>query len=363
MFADVPPITTDHPTMSNPGDERFSDLMAGDIHHAKFKFEMFMFGLDILPYLTVTQTRIHSYALHCPSLLAKVGKSDWATPQAARSTGGRLIVADPTLFYDVHMEVAVKPGLFLIEVLVHHETSPFLTEGKLRSLVDHEVAERYRRRRNEFGDEFARQCCVPAFVMVNRWMLVGKAVYNYAGKTVTQASEWLSRTIDSTADAINWTMHKLDARARFIAECDVDSAEVAEAAGIVSPSVVGPCEHGPAVTADNDAALNRVIEDECLAEHFCTEAAPDAGRSPEEVPFPMATAFDGSEAEPCGMPAIVANDGAPPSEDELLPEGAAADGESVGIEPPTEADPEDSDVDSAIADFSATEEVPFPPEA
>lgn len=321
MFAAIPPIDNDPLTANDPGDERFSDLVAGDIHHAKAKFEMFMSGLEILPYLTITQTRIHSYARGCPSVLTKVGNASWTTPPAVRNRDGRFSVADPARFHDVHMEVEAKPGLFLIEVLVHHETSPFLTQDKLRLLVDHEAADRYRRRRNEFGDEFGRQSCVPGFAMANRWMLVGKAVYNYAGKTVTQVSEWLSPTIDSTADAINWTMHKLDARARFIAE----SAEAVVGADIVVPTVEG--FRGAIV--DDLTGSDRIGGPPESPVHLCTEAAPDDGQPPEEAPFP-ATAFEGLEAEPCGMPAIVANE--------------------VGVT-------------KAIADFAGEEELPFPDDA
>jgi hypothetical protein len=224
MFAEEAPVTIDHPIAEAPEDPLFSDLLAGDIHDAKTKFDLFMSQLDILPYLTVTRTRIHSYARHCPSLLTKVGNGNWTTEPAVKNSDGRYTITDPLRFYDVHMEIAVKPGLYALEVLVHHETSPFLPEDKLRSLFDRDAADQYRRHRNEFREEFERQCGIAGFTMANRWMLVGKADYSYKGKSVSRVSEWLARTIDDITDVINWTMNKLDARTRFCAQCEVETA-------------------------------------------------------------------------------------------------------------------------------------------
>ena len=323
----------------------FADLFPEDIFQAKANFDDFVSELPILPYVNALPARIHSYARGCPSLLTKVGNANWTTQRAAKDPEGRLIVTDPAGCQDVHIEIEVKPGLFALEVLVHHETSPFLPESKLRSLVQRDVADEYRRRRKAFVEEFERQCRIPGFKMANRWVLIAKTEYNYRGKTVQQVSAWLRRMIDETADAINWTMLKLDARARFIAECD---AEVTEPAGRFAF-----VEEGSA--AMSDAEGEPII------------AKVDAYAS-EEVPFPTVSDRRADGSEPSGTPAIVEENPAGAIQAEVVAEcGGSEPSESTAL-----AEAAQSEVNTAgnIADASAQEqvqfadqEVPFPPAA
>lgn len=201
----------------------FADLFNGSAVDSKTALDHLMENLDILPYLDRLPARTHSWARNRPMPLAKVTNGNWTTARARKDRDGRLVVADPTRFFDAHLEIGVKLGTTILAVLVHHETSPYIVESKLASVVDDGTAETYRLRRKEFAEEFGRLCIerkeqMPKFRLARQWMLIGSAEYDFNQKTVTEVSKWLAFMIDEITDVINWTMFRLDARARFIAE-------------------------------------------------------------------------------------------------------------------------------------------------
>jgi hypothetical protein len=213
-------------------DPLFADLFGGSSADAKGAFHKYLTELDILFYLSVIQPRIHSYGRGRPSILIKIANASW-TISPAKKHAGRFVVANPARWFDVHMEIELKPGISMLEVLIHHETSPHLTEGQLISLVDRDVAEQYRRHRKEFREEFGRLCKIDGLKLANQGYLVGKVVHNFAGKTTSAVSAWLTSSTDEIADAINWTIHRLDARTRFIADCETEVPEQDSAPAII----------------------------------------------------------------------------------------------------------------------------------
>jgi hypothetical protein len=233
-----------NPVIEPDEGDLFLDLFAGSIAEAKATFDHYMEELDILPYLKVMPTRIHSWARGCPMLLTKVNNPNWGTKRARKTTGGGFVVEDATRFYDVHMEVGVKLGTTKLVVLVHHETSPYIVESKLETVVDAEVAKNYRRRRRDFVEEFHRLCVqrkeeIPALRLARQWMLIGSAEYDFNRKTLAEVSNWLAFMIDEITDVINWTIFRLDARARFIAESD---------AAVIEPNVMPATDEANPVT-------------------------------------------------------------------------------------------------------------------
>jgi hypothetical protein len=199
---------------------------------AKGAFYKYLKESDILFYLSAIQPRIHSYGRGRPSILVKIANESWTT-SPAKKHAGRFVVAHAARWFDVHMEIELKPGISMLEVLIHHETSPHLTEGQLISLVDRDVAEQYRRHRKEFREEFGRVCKIDGLKLANQGYLVGKVVHNFAGKTTSAVSAWLTSSTDEIADAINWTIHRLDARTRFIADCETEVPEQDSAPAII----------------------------------------------------------------------------------------------------------------------------------
>jgi hypothetical protein len=222
-------ITTVVPEPATQADGAlFSDLFTGSAAEARSAFDRYIPELDILPYLTVMPTTIHSWARHHPMLLTKVTCDNWKTQRARKTAEGFFIVTDPARFHDVHMEVGVQLGKAILELMVHHETSPYVVEAKLSSVVDANTAEKYRRRRKDFIGVFGQQCLPADFRFTNRWMLIGSAEYDFTGKTVSEVSAWLASMIDAVADGINWTMFMLDERARQVAECEAVVSEPSE---------------------------------------------------------------------------------------------------------------------------------------
>jgi hypothetical protein len=306
MFANpnMAPETPESATQA----ELFSDLVTGSIADAKAKFYKLILQLGILPYLAVMLTRIHSYGRHKPMLLTKITCGIWQTEQAHKTApGGRFIVADPTRFHDVHMEVGVKPGLAKLELLVHHETptKPYIVEHKLSSLVDVETAANYCRRRKDFMEIFEKECHASGFKFTDRWMLMGSAEYDFSRKTVAEVTAWLTYMIDEVADAINWTMHKLDERTHFALGCESSVSEPSGTQEVLGEGGAGAPIIAGAVAAC-DPAVSEPLESPALLEE---SQAPIIGELVavninvfDVVPFPEDTEFEVVGIEPSGTP-------------------------------------------------------------
>jgi hypothetical protein len=296
--------------------ELFSDLIAGSIAEVKAKFYQLMLQMSILTCLEVMPTRIHSYGRQKPMLLTKVTCNAWQTEQARKTKGGRYIVADPARFHDVHLEIGVKPGLAKLEVLVHHETptKKYIVEHQLNSVVDGDTAANYRRHRKEFQEIFEKEYHDPGLEFSNRWMLIGRAEYDYRGKTVGEVSTWLTSRINAVGEAVNSTMIELDGRGPFMTGCapiEPCATQVGNiAAGVIADStylnddvpfqevedyqtgVGGPS--GTPALLEEDPAVEFIIADN------------------EEVPFPEVTDFETAGFEPAGTPAVIEVDQVPP---------------------------------------------------
>jgi hypothetical protein len=296
--------------------ELFSDLVTENISEAKAKFYQLMLQMSILTCLEVMPTRIHSYGRQKPMLLTKVTCNAWQTEQARKTKGGRFIVADPARFHDVHLEIGVKPGLAKLEVLVHHETptKKYIVEHQLNSVVDADTAANYRRHRKDFQEIFEREYHAPGLEFSNRWMLIGRAEYDYRGKTVGEVSTWLTSRINAVGEAVNSTIIELDGRVPFMTGCaptqpcgtplahitatvisdsnylndDVPFQEVEDCqTGVSGPS-------GTPALLDGDPAVEFIIADN------------------EKVPFPEVADFETAGFEPTGTSAVIEEDQVPP---------------------------------------------------
>lgn len=82
---------------------------------------------------------------------------------------------------------------------LHYETNPYYSEVKLRSRAEQAAVELYYRRRNEFIEELPALGEVPGFKISPGTVQVGKAEYNFTGKTVREGSAWLQPVIDETS--------------------------------------------------------------------------------------------------------------------------------------------------------------------
>ena len=301
-----------------PQAELFSDLIAGSIAEAKTKFYQLMLQMSILTCLEVMPTRIHSYGRQKPMLLTKVTCNAWQTEQARKTKGGRFIVADPARFHDVHLEIGVKPGLAKLEVLVHHETptKKYIVEHQLNSVVDADTAANYRRHRKEFQEIFEKEYHAPGLEFSNRWMLIGRAEYDYRGKTVGEVSTWLTSRINAVGEAVNSTIIELDGRVPFMTGCAPTqpcgtplartTATVISDSNYLNDDVpfqeVEDCQTGvggplgtPALL-EEDPAVESVIADN---DH-------------EEVPFAEFADFDTTGIDPAGTPTVIEEDQVPP---------------------------------------------------
>ena len=298
--------------------ELFSDLIAGSIAEVKAKFYQLMLQMSILTCLEVMPTRIHSYGRQKPMLLTKVTCNAWQTEQARKTKGGRFIVADPARFHDVHLEIGVKPGLAKLEVLVHHETptKKYIVEHQLNSVVDADTAANYRRHRKEFQEIFEKEYHAPGLEFSNRWMLIGRAEYDYRDKTAGEVLTWLTSRINAVAEAVNSTMIELDGRVPFMTGCaptEPCGTQVGNiAAAVIADSTYLNDDVPFQEVKDYQTSVSGSSETPALLEKDPAVESMIADNAHEEVPFPEVADFETTGIEPAGTPAIVAEDHVPP---------------------------------------------------
>ena len=296
--------------------ELFSDLIAGSIAEVKAKFYQLMLQMSILTCLEVMPTRIHSYGRQKPMLLTKVTCNAWQTEQARKTKGGRYIVADPARFHDVHLEIGVKPGLAKLEVLVHHETptKKYIVEHQLNSVVDADTAANYRRHRKEFQEIFEKEYHDPGLEFSNRWMLIGRAEYDYRDKTAGEVLTWLTSRINAVAEAVNSTMIELDGRVPFMAGCaptEPCGTQVGNiAAAVIADSTYLNDDVPFQEVKDYQTVVSEPSATPALLEEY--PAVESIIAASEEVPFPEVADFETTGIEPFGTPAVIEEDQVPP---------------------------------------------------
>jgi hypothetical protein len=190
----------------------------------KRNLDQFLSGLDLLPYLILHPAILVTWAAH-PTLIAQIGTSLWQSEALIKADDGRLLFTDPASHFDIHFEIQVFQWEGKMALYLHYETNPYYSQAKLRAKVDEESLERYFERREQFIDEFERQCQVPGFKVSRSVVQIGKAQYEFRGKTSAEVSAWLTPIIDEVACAVNDTLDKVNLRAvpepQFSMEQDV----------------------------------------------------------------------------------------------------------------------------------------------
>ena len=176
----------------------------------------FMQALSILPYLTTVRARMSSWARNRPMPLAKVVCATWATEPALK-TEDRYIVANPSRFYECHIEVAIPIGKSTVALYVLCEPVPFIHQSKFRLLADAETVSQFQKRRKQLQEAFEHECAVltaegrlPKVTVTKHNTMIGKVEYNVTNMTVEEVSNLVAGAVDDLACILNAALHDVD---------------------------------------------------------------------------------------------------------------------------------------------------------
>ena len=199
----------------------FSDLLVpqlvGDATKAKAKLNAFVAQLDLLPYLEAEPSQHFNWPGH-PTLICKIRAGIWQTERLRETKDGRLTFPDPSQHFDVHFELQVLQRTSHMALYLHYETNPYFSAAKLRSRADGGSLEQYYDLRNDFVREFTALGEVPGFRLSPGIVQIGKAEYDFSGKTVAEVAAWLQPVIDEVACRVNEAFFNVEIRRRIVAQ-------------------------------------------------------------------------------------------------------------------------------------------------
>lgn len=197
---------------------------SGGNANAERNMDEFLAGLDVLPYLNIQPAKTATWPGH-PTLIAKIDSGSWTTDPLLDTKDGRLVFPDPARHFDVHFELQVLKWKQRMALYLHYETAPYYSEAKLRARADRACVEQYYQRRSEFIQEFIALEAVPGFKISPGTVQIGKAGYDFNGKTAEEVAAWITPIIDEVACAVNLALFRVDQRRALRAILDEVEAE------------------------------------------------------------------------------------------------------------------------------------------
>jgi hypothetical protein len=206
------------PSASEPsGPDTLISRLTADGADAKAVLDKFLSGLDLLPYLEAEPSDLKRWLGH-PTLIGKLRAGIWQTEPLKGSKTGPIFFPNPARHFDVHFELQVQLWKRRMSLFLHYETNPYHSEDKLRSRAASASVAQYYQRRDEFIREFTVLGEVPGFQISPGTVQIGKAVYDFDGKTVEQVAAWLQPVIDEVGCHVNEALHKVDQKRRLAAD-------------------------------------------------------------------------------------------------------------------------------------------------
>jgi hypothetical protein len=215
QFAAPAPPEMTAPGMVHPTETLIGRLTADEAKPTEILNE-FLSGLDLLPYLEAEPSELKRWLGH-PTLIGKIRAGIWQTePLKGRKTGP-LVFPDPARHYDIHFELQIQLWKHQMALYLHHETNAYFSEEKLRMWAPAESVAQYYQRREEFIREFTALEPVPGFKISPGTVQIGKAVYDFDGKTPEEVAAWLAPVIDEVACNVNLALYKVEIRRKLAA--------------------------------------------------------------------------------------------------------------------------------------------------
>jgi hypothetical protein len=215
QFPLPPPPEMTAPGIVQPAETLIGRLTAEGAEPSEM-LDQFLSGLDVLPYLETEPSELKRWLGH-PTLIGKIRAGIWQTEPLKSTKTGPLVFPNPARHYDVHFELQVQLSKSRMALFLHYETNPYFSEDKLRSRsASTSVAQHYQRR-EEFIRELSAMDAVPGFKISPGSVQIGKAVYDFAGKTAEEVAAWLQPVIDEVACNVNLALYKVELRRKLAA--------------------------------------------------------------------------------------------------------------------------------------------------
>ena len=210
--ASAPPETT-APGIVQPTETLIGRLTADGAKPTEI-LDQFLSGLDLLPYLEAEPSELKRWLGH-PTLIGKIRAGIWQTEPLKGPKTGPLIFPNPMRHFDVHFEIQIQLWNRRMSLFLHYETNPYFSEDKLRMWAPQESVAQYYKFRDECIREFTALEPVHSFKISPGTVQIGKAVYDFDGKTPEDVAAWLAPVIDDVACNVNLALYKADLRRRL----------------------------------------------------------------------------------------------------------------------------------------------------
>jgi hypothetical protein len=221
------------PTAAVPCESLVSRLVV-DGPQAKTNLDDFVSGVELLPYLEAEPSILITWPGH-PTSICKILAGIWQTEPLVQTKDGQLVFPDPARHFDIHFELQVQQWRKRMALFLHFETRPYFSGVKLKSKTDPSSLEQYLHRRHEFIAEMTALGQLPGFKISTGTVQIGKAVYDFDGKTAEEARAWLQPVIDEVACTVNHALHRVDQRRRAASHTLLNTSIADLPSGTVSP--------------------------------------------------------------------------------------------------------------------------------
>jgi|ERR1035441_3159128 hypothetical protein len=209
------PAAGSPPEQQDPPETLLASLTIGGAQ-AKANLDKVVAGLGLLPYLEPEPSILMNWPGH-PTTICKIRAGIWQTDPLKGTKDGPLVFPDPARHYDIHFELQVQQWKARMALFLHYETNPYYSEDKLRSRAASASVAQYYQRREELIRELSAMDEVPGFKISPGTVQVGKAVYDFTGKTVEEVAAWLQPVIDEVACNVNLALYKVELRRKLAA--------------------------------------------------------------------------------------------------------------------------------------------------
>jgi hypothetical protein len=194
-------------------DSDFIASLVGPPDHSCDALDTFVARLDLLPYIEAEPAKHFNWPGH-PTTVLKIRAGGWRTAPLKGGESGPLIFPSPAEHYDVHFELQVFQWKRRMALYLHYETRPYYSLAKLKARADSSSLTQYYQRRDEFLRELAALGNVPGFPFSPGTVQIGRAEYDFSGRTEDEAVAWLQPVIDEVACRVNEALFNVDRRRR-----------------------------------------------------------------------------------------------------------------------------------------------------
>lgn len=246
QFAASMPPELVAPGVIHPAETLISRLVLGG-SEGKANFDAFVDGLDLVAYMVAEPSQHINWKGH-PTTVCKIRAESWQTESLKVTQEQRLVFPNSARHFDVHFELQVLQWKSRMALYLHYETNPYFSEANLKASADQASLAQYYQRREDFIREFTALGEVVGFAVRPGIVQIGRATYDFGGKTVEEVSAWVQPVIEEVACHVNDALDRVDEARRMLAQRQ--SPIVEDAARLTAENFLLPPLSVPEITRD-----------------------------------------------------------------------------------------------------------------